>query len=262
MNEMLCAACAAVMVYTGPINITLPQGAQTVVQLIDGDRAPVAVEATATGSTAVLTQQWPPAEQGEGKGVIISAVQPGMADVAILPAGEGRPPVAMSVTVDRARPRREGDGPLTLELVLATIETPGEDTVPADDIAPMLAGITPEGWVLGQRSIGSKEYLHWVGGARERARLPAGWSVVFPQSARRLGHSPDLALWEAPAGLGEWQWRNGDGRLRRTGRFGEHPSPPPAGVPAERHRRSPGRSLQEPPEPVIGNAVRTAAIGR
>lgn len=256
---LVCAACAAALIYTGPIDLVLPQGAQTIVQLVDGDRNPVAIEVSAAGSTSVMTTPVPVAadEKSGAKAVIIGAALPGWADVAIIPTGEGRPAVALNVTVEPARARRESDGPLTLELVLATIE---EESVAeaGDDIAPMLAGITPEGWTLGQRTIGAKPYLHWVDEIRERARLPAGWSVIFPVTAKRLGHSPDMALWEAPAGLGEWQWRNADGRLQRTGRFGRHPAPPAAGVPAERRRTRPRSAPQEPPEPVIGKVAAAA----
>ena len=219
-----CMACAASLVYSGPISMTLPQGAQVAVTVVDADRKPVSLSMAQAGSQAVEIHL-----PDGGRAVLITSVAPGYADVLLLSEGEredeedasfGISPLALTVKVEPARARQMGDGPLTLELTLPSLDSslvsPSE---PDDDVAKMIAGQTLPGWSEGVRRVGSRGHTHWVRRNVERARVPAGWRLLFPSSGRRRGHEWRYALWEAPARLGRWQWRDENGNEFFTGEF-------------------------------------------
>ena len=215
-----CVACAISLVYAEPIQMTLPQGAQTAVTIVDADGRPVALAITQTGSQAVAINS-----SNDVRGAaLVTAVDPGFADVVLLPkVGEDEAvvPVALSVLVEPARLRREGDGPLTLKLTLPAIE--GKPSMlPSDegDAAVMVGGGDPPGWERGLRLVGSRPHVHWVRQMRERARVPTGWRLLFPVTAsRKVAHGSGYRVWEAPAKLERWQWRDGNGREFYTGAF-------------------------------------------
>lgn len=183
--------------------MTLPQGAQTAITLVNTEREAVSVMVAQAGSQAVsLTVP----ESGEV--VLLAAGQPGLADILLVPKaaqGVARKPVALSVLVESARPRREGDGPVTLELTLPSVDAADKATV--DDVVPMLADKDMPGWTRGRRMAANRPQVHWVRGSLERARVPAGWRLQFPAAGRRMARGSSYWLWEAPAQLGRWQWR-------------------------------------------------------
>ena len=217
-----CVGCAAAMVYAGPISMVLPQGAQTALVLVDAKREPVVIELARAGSSAVATNV-----PESGRVAFLTATSPGLADIMVLAEGEGRGPVALSITVVQARPRIESDGPMTLELVLAEVES--EEVEERDEIISMIAGVKVEGWEPGRRSAAGRDYEHFVNEAGERARVPADWRMLFPSNGRRLAHGPEYALWEAPKELRRWLWRDGDDREFWTGPF-EAPREPIEGA--------------------------------
>ena len=246
IGELVCATCAAAMVYLGPLSVTLPQGAQMVVTLIDAEREPIIIGLVTSGSTAVGHTLAQNEDEEGGWAVILTATAVGVADVAILASDSGRQPVAMSITVHPARTRIESDGPLTLELVLPTFDAPERVTMMGDYIVPMLAGMTPGEWTEGARQVDMTAYMHWRNETLETARIPTGWRLLFPASGQRLAHGPDWTLWQAPAGLGEWQWSDIEGQTLSASRFIVAAPAADLLVPVNRRRVAPEGALREP----------------
>ena len=214
-----CVACAASLVYAGPIQMTLPQGAQTAVTVVDAEGNTVALEIALSGSQAVIMSV-----PDGGRAALLTASQPGLADIILLPKVEDSEAielVALSVLVEPARLRQDGDGPLTLKLTLPAIE--GKPSMlPSDegDAAVMLGGDDPPGWERGLRRVGTRPHPHWVRQMRERARVPSGWRLLFPVTgSRKVAHGSGYRVWEAPARLERWQWRDENGREFYTGAF-------------------------------------------
>ena len=268
MNAV-CETCALAMLYVAPLSMTLPQGAQVAVSLADATGAPVGIAASVAGSSAVAaTLIGAPPEGGPAPVVVITAVQPGLSDVVILPVqgadknplpeppAAGNLPVALSLTVEPSRPRREGDAPLTLRLDLARIGPAGTTRDPSASIGDsiiMLTGRAPDSWSQARRASPAGDILSFTRGGEERLRLPDGWEVAFPAAARRVASGSGWALWAGPAGLNHWAWRMDSGEPVRTGPRqplaippGEpdrpawepeyEPAPPEAGLPQRAER--------------------------
>ena len=246
ISEMVCATCAAAMVYLGPISVTLPQGAQTVVTLIDAEREAIVIGLVTSGSTAVGHTLAQNEDEDGGWAVVLTATAVGVADVIILASESGRQPVAMSINVEPARARIESDGPLTLELVLLTFDAPERVTMMGAYIAPMLAGMTPGEWMEGTRQVDLTAYMHWRNETLETARIPTGWRLLFPVSGQRLAHGPDWTLWQAPAGLGVWQWSDDQGQTLSASQFIVAAPAADPSVPINRRWIAPEGALREP----------------